>query len=471
MTTLTDRIHGCFLGKSIGGTLGMPYEGRSEFLNLNFYQPVPNKPVPNDDLDLQIVWLDAVKKHGLDTDNQILGRWWLEHIDAHPDEYGVALWNLRKGLIPPLTGVHNNAFTHGMGSPIRSEIWAALFPGQPLVAAHYAYHDASVDHDHEGIWGEIFLAAAEAQLFATPDTRQALKTGLGLLPESSPLKAALAELQCRHASGETYEQTRLWFLRDYGNNNFTDCILNIGFTILGLLFGESDFEKSLLCAVNCGQDTDCTAATAGAWMGIILGAGGIPEKWRKPVGERIVIGEYIKGIRSPANVGELVGDIEALHKTFAGKTLPELSRPFALPVVQDISDDTPWTINGRKVKAQGIRFRPGDYMPNQPGPARLETRIRAPRGLKARVLVCGKGVFGLYLDDQLLGNWSTQAEMVPAFHRVVGGRCFDVELKTDKVHSVRVDVHPHAQPSDLVIAFGNPATPWVAHLAELEHLR
>jgi len=53
-----------FLGKNIGGTLGIPFEGQQKFLNLDFYNPVPTQPVPNDDLDLQLVWLVHMQEKG-----------------------------------------------------------------------------------------------------------------------------------------------------------------------------------------------------------------------------------------------------------------------------------------------------------------------------------------------------------------------------------------------------------------------
>ena len=44
---------------------------------------------------------------------------------------------------------------------------------------------------------------------------------------------------------------------------------NIGFVVLGLLYGEGDFKKSLIYAVNCGDDTDCTAGTISwSWLPI-----------------------------------------------------------------------------------------------------------------------------------------------------------------------------------------------------------
>ena len=54
---LKSRILGCWMGKSIGGTLGLPYEGKMERLYLTFYDPVPTVAPPNDDLELQLVWL------------------------------------------------------------------------------------------------------------------------------------------------------------------------------------------------------------------------------------------------------------------------------------------------------------------------------------------------------------------------------------------------------------------------------
>lgn len=32
---------------------------------------------------------------------------------------------------------------------------------------------------------------------------------------------------------------------------------NVAFVVLGLLYGEGDFGKSLIIANNCGEDTDC----------------------------------------------------------------------------------------------------------------------------------------------------------------------------------------------------------------------
>ena len=58
---LYDKIMGCWNGKNIGGVLGTPLEGKRGVFDLQFYlqKDMDGNPPPNDDLDLQLVWLAA----------------------------------------------------------------------------------------------------------------------------------------------------------------------------------------------------------------------------------------------------------------------------------------------------------------------------------------------------------------------------------------------------------------------------
>ena len=62
--TYLDKLYACWLGKSIGGTLGAPYEGSHDFLDVRGFKSKPGEPLPNDDLDLQLVWLSAMECRG-----------------------------------------------------------------------------------------------------------------------------------------------------------------------------------------------------------------------------------------------------------------------------------------------------------------------------------------------------------------------------------------------------------------------
>ena len=66
-----------------------------------------------------------------------------------------------------------------------------------------------------------------------------------------------------------------------------DAPSNIGMLIIGMLYGNGDFSESIRIIVNCGEDTDCTAATYGAIYGLVNGLDAIPEEWKKPIGRKI----------------------------------------------------------------------------------------------------------------------------------------------------------------------------------------
>jgi len=299
------KVYGGWLGKNIGGTLGAPLEGRMELLDLTFYSKLPEGPLENDDLDLQLVWLHALEQYGARLTAKELGQEWVEHVFFPFDEYGYALTNLRRGLLPPVSGSFGNPFANCMGSPIRSEIWAMVAPAAPGVAAYYAYQDAIVDHaGGEGVYGEMFFSAIQSAAFVESDRSRLIDIGLSFIPPSCRTAKAVKDLLEWHAQGKTWVEARELILDAHGNDNFTDAPQNIAFTILGWLYGE-DFGDAILKAVNCGFDTDCTGATLGAILGIIDGPDRLPEQWVKPVGDRIVVSPAVKGFPAPADLDEL----------------------------------------------------------------------------------------------------------------------------------------------------------------------
>ena len=147
-----DRVRACWLGKNIGGTLGAPYEGHRGVFDLTYYTHNLEKGViPNDDLDLQLVWLMAAEAHGRAVNSEVLGEYWLTYIPCEWSEYGAGKNNLRAGLRAPVTGAFNNLYSESNGAWIRSDIWACLNPGAPDKAVKYAFEDATVDHTGEGV--------------------------------------------------------------------------------------------------------------------------------------------------------------------------------------------------------------------------------------------------------------------------------------------------------------------------------
>jgi ADP-ribosylglycohydrolase len=285
-----DKVLGCWTGKSIGGTLGLPFEGKQEMNAIEFYvQKLNGAPAPNDDLDLQLVWLHAAEDKGLyHLTPRLLGEYWMNHVTAPWNEYSVCRLNIASGLYPPLSGsVNNDKWKFSNGAWIRSEIWACLFPGDPDEAIKFAYMDACADHCGEGIYAEMFTAALESSAFVISDIRKLLNIALSKIPADSRV-ARTVKLVCEsYDAGKDFTETRAAVLAENKDLGWFQAPSNLGFLVIGLLYGEGDFGKTLCRAVNCGDDTDCTGATAGSIMGIIRGRSDIPQNWVKPIGETI----------------------------------------------------------------------------------------------------------------------------------------------------------------------------------------
>jgi ADP-ribosylglycohydrolase len=301
-----DRVYGCWLGKNIGGTLGTPHEGDKSIHSLTFYDPVPTEPLPNDDLDLQLVWLKMLQERGVHLSVSDFADYWVKHLGPYPwNEYGFCRQNLDRGLRPPISGCYDNYYIDEMGSPIRSEIWACVAPGDPGLAASLAWNDAVLDHaGGEGMYGEMFWAALESAAFVVSDPDTLIRIGLAMIPLHSQISRVVRDVVWCRDNGVEWAEVRERILQNFGHYQPCSAAQNHGFTVLGWLYGE-DFGDCLCKAVNCGYDTDCSGATLGAVLGIIGGAGAIPARWREPIGEGIVLHKFTESLDAPQDLEEL----------------------------------------------------------------------------------------------------------------------------------------------------------------------
>ena len=295
--TIKDKIYACWLGKNIGGTMGTPFEGRTELNDIQGFSTPENVVLANDDLDLQLVWLRAIEDYGpYSLNEQILGEYWISYIPPHWNEYGIGKNNMRAGLLPPMSGEYENPWKHSNGAWIRTEVWACMAPGCPDIAIKYARMDASVDHGAgEGTYAAIFVAAIEAAAFVIHDLRELIDIGLSKIPADCRMARSINLLLDCYDKGIDWKETRRILVEDSSDLGWFQAPVNVAFSMLGLLYGEGDFKKSMILAINCGDDTDCTGATLGSIFGILNGTAGIPEDWKRHIGDNIVSVAIDKG--------------------------------------------------------------------------------------------------------------------------------------------------------------------------------
>lgn len=459
----SSRIFGCWLGKSIGGTLGLPAEGRMDRLRFSFYDPVPSIAPPNDDLELQLVWLHLLEtlKDGTLTQQHFADAW-LNHLHYMWDEYGRCRWNLRRGVPVAAVGTFENHFVSGMGSPIRSEIWACLFPGEPASAAYYAALDASLDHGVEGIAGEVLFCVMQCLVAAGTSVADAITAALARIPADCETARALHLVADAHRAGVPVWEAREQLLAAHGNDNFTHTPLNVGLTIWALLYGEGDFEQSILLAVNGGYDTDCTAATVGATIGFALGAEAIPDRWRQPIGEGVFVGAGIVGINAAASLGELTDRTIALIGKLKTKTWADLNWSPAIPAVNLATLPGTISLHPRDGSAP-VLFANGE-LPSSvkaAGGAEWDWTPAHP-GEKHFIIALARDGVKLFIDGQPVVDCPPGEPYVPATHRP-SAKARAAFTPSPGVHRVRIELgsnSPH-QDATVLLAYENlHIAPW-----------
>ncbi len=338
-----DKMRGCWLGKAIGGTMGAIFEARRGAWDLEYYPEsidLKGGMLPNDDLDLQLIWLNAAERYKTELSAEKLTDYWMLGILPNWAEYGVGKSNMRMGLCAPSSGKFNNRFCNSNGAWIRAEIWACLAPGHPEIAVKYALEDACTDHADEGVYAEIFMAALESAAFVENDTYKLIDIALSYIPQDCDCTRAVKTIIELYQSGIDWKETRIKLLNAFpdsfggqwgeidpnvenGNWGY-DAPANLALTLIGWLYAGDDFGKAICITAGCGEDGDCTTGALGAIFGILLGENGIPAIWKDPIGREIktiCCNTFVSSIRIPKTIDELATRTLRLVPSFLGESV------------------------------------------------------------------------------------------------------------------------------------------------------
>ncbi|MEG2670153.1 MAG: ADP-ribosylglycohydrolase family protein, partial [Oscillospiraceae bacterium] len=306
--TYFDKVYGAWYGKCLGGAGGAPVEGIKEIIKVEDFLEIINPLLPNDDLDLQLLWLEVLENNGEKLMATDLAKAWIEKCWYPFSEYGYFMKNYKRGISPPYSGRFNNSFfKEGMGCPIRSEIWGLIYPGQAEKAAYFAKMDGELDHTDNSVWAEMFLAGVESMMFEDSNIQRLILKGLKLIPKDTKLYNCINMCMDLYNKGKKdWKYARNLVVQKFGHPDFTNVVQNLGFIIIALLFGECDMRKTINIALKCGYDTDCTCATAGAIIGGIIGYKNIDSALLNSVQDSYVIGIDVK--RRSCSIRDLAED-------------------------------------------------------------------------------------------------------------------------------------------------------------------
>ena len=346
-----ERVYAGVLGKIIGVYLGRPFEGWTyekimAELGEVWYYVHEKRGLPlivtDDDISGTFTFLRALPDFGNTrslTPAQI-GQTWLNYLI----EDRTVLWwggmgnstehtaylRLKNGIPAPQSGsiaVNGKVVAEQIGAQIFIDGWAMVAPGDPALAADFARRAGSVSHDGEAIYGAQVMAAMEAQAFVERDMHKLLDTGVSFIPKDSIIYRLIADLREWREKYPDWREARKLIVQNYGYDRYAgNChmVPNHALIVLGLLYGDDDFQKTLMITNTAGWDTDCNSGNIGCLMGIKNGLAGLgtgPD-WRGPVADRLYLptadgGSCItdagKVTFQIANIGRALAGLPALH--------------------------------------------------------------------------------------------------------------------------------------------------------------
>ena len=316
---MIGKIYAGWLAKIIGIRYGAPIEGwsrekiRNVFGELDGYPVAYRQFAADDDSNGPLFFLRALEDggHGAELTAEDVGRALLNYA---PFEHGFFWWggygvstehtaylNLFHGIPAPRSGsvAQNGAVAaEQIGGQIFIDTWGLVAPGNPALAARLAEKAASVTHGGNGIYGGMFVAACISCAFEETDITRIIETGLSFIPADCEYARAVRAVMAFHASHPAdwraafdYVHDRFGYDRYPGNCHI---IPNICVMIVGLLYGEGDFSRTLSITNMCGWDTDCNVGNVATIMGVRGGLAAIDyDKWRRPVNDLLICSSVV----------------------------------------------------------------------------------------------------------------------------------------------------------------------------------
>jgi len=306
---LKDKIKGGWAGQTIGCTFGGPTEFQfkgsmiQDYQNMVWYDDYIKEifeqdPGLFDDVYMDLTFVEVLNRVGLDAPADSFA------ISFAKDKYKLwhanqaARYNILNGIMPPASGYWmNNPHADDIDFQIESDFAGMMSPGMIKTASEICDRTGHIMNYGDGWYGGVFMAAMYSMAFISDDIIFIVSEGLKAIPEESKFFNAISDvIQWHKQYPNDWKQCWFEFQKKHTSekgcpegvfNAFNiDASVNAAYVVIGLLYGDKDFFKTMDIATRCGQDSDCNPATAAGILGVVLGYEKIPVFW-KPAIEKV----------------------------------------------------------------------------------------------------------------------------------------------------------------------------------------
>lgn len=311
--TYLDKMKGGWAGQMIGVSYGAPVEFRARG-HIDDEELPAWKPgraligVGQDDLYVEMSFLEALEKYGLDITYEEAGKAFSEtkYPLCHASLQGRT--NVQKGIMPPHSGSPRyNHHCADIDFQIEADLFGLISPGLPRSSNAICDVFGHIMNYGDGVYGGMFMAAMYTHAFFEHDVEKVVRYGLRAIPRESVYAQTIRDaLLWRSIHPNDWRRTwklvtEKWASRPSGRcfsgEGFNvDASLNGAYVVIGLLYGNGDLSKTLEIATRCGQDSDCNPSSAAGVLCTILGFERIPEQYRAGIpaiaGMKFVYSKY-----------------------------------------------------------------------------------------------------------------------------------------------------------------------------------
>lgn len=302
--TLMDKIRGGWAGQTIGCTYGGPTEFKYKGALINDAAPIVwyddyiadifrEDPGLFDDVYMDLTFAEVMAKGGIDTPAEAYAEAFAnaDYKLWHANQ--AARYNILAGIMPPESGHWlNNPHADDIDFQIESDFIGMICPGMPAASNVYADRIGHIMNYGDGWYGGVYISNMYALAFVSSDISFVVSEALKAIPEGSKMRNCIEDVIRYHAQyPDDWRKCWLEIERRHGYdigcpegvfNGFNiDAVINSAYVVMGLLYGEGDFYKTMDVATRCGQDSDCNPASAAGILGVMIGYDAIPEQWKR----------------------------------------------------------------------------------------------------------------------------------------------------------------------------------------------
>ena len=307
-SVLKDKIKGAWAAQTIGVTYGAPVEFKYNSAmvpdnhTLPWYDGYLKKTYTEmaylyDDIYMDLTFVQVLEDEGMDAPAQSFGDAFANADYTLWFANQLARYNILAGISPPQSGHWlNNPAADDIDFQIEADFAGIMNPGMVNSAAKISDTVGHVMNYGDGWYGGVFIAAMYSTAFVSDDIRQVVTEALKVIPKQSKFHQIITDVIRLHREipddwrSAWFEVHRKWAHTDLGPYGAfsafnIDAKINAAWVVLGLLYGDGDFTRTLEIATKSGDDADCNPASAAGILGAMKGYNAIPAYWTQGLKE------------------------------------------------------------------------------------------------------------------------------------------------------------------------------------------